>query len=135
MRSRFILPLVLGLLSMAASRSGQSSLPPESRVIPQDSAPIKILNYSSAYQAVGAYSREGILHTVEYQNISSKTVVAIQFGLVAFDIWNEFLDRTGGVAMEPIPSQGTGKGAWVATAYADFSFHTGVAYVAKVRFD
>ena len=27
------------------------------------------------------------------------------------------------------------KGEWVASRYAGFSFHTGVAYVSKVRFD
>jgi hypothetical protein len=62
-------------------------------------------------------------------------VVAIQLGLVSFDIWNEFLDRTAGVTMDILPAQATSKGMWVASRYADFSFHTGVAYVSKVRFE
>jgi hypothetical protein len=32
----------------------------------------------------------------------------------------------------PVPKK---REKWVATSYADFSFHTGVAYVSKVRFD
>jgi hypothetical protein len=37
--------------------------------------------------------------------------------------------------METIAPGSKEKGKWVATSYADFSFHTGVAYVSKVRFD
>ena len=37
--------------------------------------------------------------------------------------------------METIAPGSKEKGKWVATSSADFSFHTGVAYVSKVRFD
>ena len=77
----------------------------------------------------------GIHHNLEYENSSERTVVAIQFGLVSFDIWNEFLDRTGGVTIDTLRAAAKDKGEWVATAYGDFSFHTGVAYVSKVRFE
>ncbi len=37
--------------------------------------------------------------------------------------------------MSPVAPSSKEKGGWVARAYADFSFHTGVAYVSKVRFE
>jgi hypothetical protein len=60
--------------------------------------------------------------------------VAIRFGLVSFDIFNRFLDFTGGIDMEDLSSGKEKTGSWVSLAYADFSHHTGVAYVDKVRF-
>ena len=49
--------------------------------------------------------------------------MAVQFGLVAFDIWNGFLDLcTGGVTMQNISPGATEKGKWVATSYADFLY-------------
>lgn len=50
-------------------------------------------------------------------------------------MFNEFIDRTQGVSIEEITPGGTDKGTWLASALADFSFLTGVAYVSKVRFD
>ena len=106
------------------------------RIINQPTSPIKIISYNAVYiGSSSTYVSRGIHHNLEYENASVRTVVAVQFGLVSFDIWNEFLDRTGGVTMETIEPGSKEKGKWVATSYADFSFHTGVAYVSKVRFD
>ena len=96
--------------------------------------PLNITSYAAVYQEGGRYSTEGIRHTVEYKNNSGKTIVAVQIGLVSFDVWNEFLDRTGGVSLENLDPGESRKGTWVARAYADFSFLTGVAYVSKIRF-
>ena len=60
--------------------------------------------------------------------------MAIQFGLVAFDIWNEFLDHMGGVAIKNYATGSKDSGTWVASSGASFLFYTGVAYVSKVRF-
>ena len=128
--------LLLFVAFLPAARPAPERLKSESKVIEQPSAPVKILSYESAYQAgAGAYVREGIRHALDYQNISTKSTVAVQFGLVSFDVWNEFLDRTAGVDIETILPQAMSKGTWVASRYADFSFHTGVAYVSKVRFE
>ena len=106
------------------------------RIINQPTSPIKITSYNAVYiDSSSTYVSRGIHHNLEYENASGRTVLAVQFGLVSFDIWNEFLDRTGGVTMEAIAAGSKEKGKWVATSYADFSFHTGVAYVSKVRFD
>ena len=136
MRSMSLLLASIGaVLCIGAAKGAPPRLPPDNKVILQADAPVKILTYQAAYQPGGNYSREGIVHNVEYQNISDKPIVAVEFGLVAFDVWNEFLDHTGGVTIETVAPQATQKGTWVASRYADFSFHTGVAYVSKVRFD
>ncbi len=104
------------------------------KIISQVDAPVKIISYEADYQKRGTYTSEGIRHDIKYQNVSLKQIIAVQIGLVSFDIWNEFLDRTGGVSMEKLEPNEAESGAWIATAYADFTFYTGVAYVGKVRF-
>lgn len=103
-------------------------------VIDQPEAPLRILSYNAEYQERGNYSREGIKHSVEYENTTERQVFALQIGLVSFSVFNEFLDRTGGVSMSKLAPGKRAKGAWVASALSDFTFHTGVAYVSKVRF-
>jgi hypothetical protein len=123
--------VAISWLSAIAQRT-----PTATRIISQPTAPVKIVSYNAFYiDSSSTYVSRGIHHNLEYENASARTVVAVQFGLVSFDIWNEFLDRTGGVTMEDIAPGSKEKGKWVATSYADFSFHTGVAYVSKVRFE
>jgi len=123
--------VVVAFLSVGA---GSRALAPVTQVIAQPDAPIRITSYSAAYQEGGRYATEGIHHNVAYDSATDRKIVAVQIGLVSFDIWNEFLDRTGGVSMDELAPHASSKGTWVARAYADFSFQTGVAYVAKVRF-
>lgn len=110
------------------------AIEPETKVMAQPGAPLQITAYNAAYEEGGRYSTEGIHHTVSYKSIADRPIVAAQIGLVSFDIWNEFLDRTNGVTIEDLAPGATKQGTWVARAYSDFAFHTGVAYVAKVRF-
>lgn len=105
-----------------------------SRIIEQSQAPIKIISYEVEYQEGGKYSSRGIRHEVNFQNISKRNIVALQIGLVSFDVWNEFLDRTGGISMNILSPNETEGGTWIANAYGDFSFYTGITYVSKVRF-
>lgn len=111
------------------------ALEPQAIIISQEGAPLKIESYSAKYREGSNYSREGIRHEVKYTNVSSKTIVALRIGLVSFDVWNEFLDKMGGVAIEDLKLGDSKPGVWIASAYADFSFLTGVAYVNKVRFE
>jgi hypothetical protein len=72
--------------------------------VSQPDAPVKILIYRSEFLE-GLYGKpRGIKHQISYQNTTNQTVIAVQFGLVAFDVWNEFLDRVGGDTLEPIPT-------------------------------
>lgn len=133
MRRHFSLMGLLLLVCVA----GQAQRPKtETKIIEQPNSTIKIASFSATYIGTrSTYAAQGIHYELQYQNTSTKNIVAIEFGLVAFDIWNEFLDRTGGIDMTPVAAGSSDKGEWVASRYADFSFHTGVAYVSKVRFE
>ncbi len=66
-------------------RAGTTS---ETKIIEQPNAPIKIVAFSAIYEGSRAsYVERGIHYEVNYENTSSRNVVAIEFGLVAFDIW------------------------------------------------
>ena len=128
------------LLALAASLAlivsdASAQLKPNAKIVAQPDAPITINTYSARYEQRSQYTQEGIQHELQYASKSDKTIVAIQFGLIAFDIWNEFLDRTAGITMDQMVAGKPRTGRWVATAYSAFSFHTGVAYVNRVRFD
>lgn len=121
---------------LAYSSAGLAqSLKEDCRIVPQTNAPVKITDYRAYYEEGGPSGPSGIRHSVGFVNTSDKKIVAIQFGLVSFNIWNDFLDRTGGVTVSDLAPQKKARGVWVAPRIGDFSFHTGVAYVAKVRFD
>lgn len=111
------------------------ALQPVSKIIDQPDAPLRITKYIAVYQeGSGRYITEGIHHSVEYQNSSGRVVEAVQIGLVSFDVWNEYLDRTGGLSLDVLPPNAKDQGTWVTGRYRGFSFHTGVVYVSKVRF-
>lgn len=107
----------------------------ESKIISQPSSPIKIEYYTGKYEEGNAYTEKGITHYLQYRNNSTRKVVAVQLGLVSFDIWNEFFDRIFGVGMDAMAPGESRKGTWVSVASSGFSFNTGVAYVNKVRFE
>lgn len=106
----------------------------ETRVLTQANSPVLIYEYEGRYQEGGRYSREGIRHDIKYRNTTDRGIRAVKFGLLSFNIFNEFLHRTAGIAMNPLDPGGESSGALIASALADFSFFTGVTYVAKVRF-
>ena len=60
--------------------------------------------------------------------------MALQFGLLSFNIFNEFQDRLSGFTIEPLAVGMSSSGSWRASASAESSFYTGVAYVSKIRF-
>jgi hypothetical protein len=122
------------LLSLLFVASPVMALKAVTKVLAQPTAPLRITAYTAGYQEGSQYRSEGIRHSVEYMSASDREIVAVQIGLVSFDVWNEFLDRTAGVDISNLQPSALGKGTWIARAFADFSFHTGVAYVGKVRF-
>src|SRR5215467_4695625 len=100
MTRSFIVVLLIAASSLVASAQRMT---PSTRIINQPTAPIKIVSYAAIYfGSSSTYISRGIHHKLEYENSSGRTVVAIQFGLVSFDIWNEFLDRTGGVTIDTL---------------------------------
>jgi hypothetical protein len=109
--------------------------PPRAIIVTQSNSPIAITSYSAAYREGGRYSRDGINHDLQYVNRSTKKIVAIRFGFVSFDAFNQHLGTTGGVQLSDIVPEAKGRCGWIQSAYSDFAFLTGIAYVHKVRFD
>ncbi|WP_445666773.1 hypothetical protein [Fodinibius sp. AD559] len=61
--------------------------------------------------------------------------IAIEFGFVSFNIFNEYLGITNGIAMVRLEGREGNSGTWVHETPSGFSFYTGIAYVNKVRFE
>ena len=109
--------------------------PADHRILAQEGAPVVISTYAAMYQPRGSTSREGIRHILRYRNVSKRKNVALQFGLLAFDIFNEFQDRLGGYTLQDVEPGAETHGTWLANARAESAFYTGVAYLSKVRFE
>ena len=109
--------------------------PPRAIIIAQPNSPIEIATYTARFQRRTNYQQEGISHSLAYRTRGSQKVVAIRFGLVAFDVFNRFLGKTGGISMDDLVPGKTQTGDWVSSPYADFSFLTGLAYVDLVRLE
>jgi len=125
------------ILAVAVTANGENSV-----VLTQRAAPLKITRYKATYEEEyrGTYSShpDQIRHTVFCQNISGKVVVAYQIGLVAFDAFNNLMDKFNGWSIKTISIDGSADGVWTQSPYAAFSFQgygTGVAYVNAVRFE
>ena len=83
----------------------------------------------------GIHMREGIRHSLNYRNASKRKIVALHFGVLAFDNVNEFQDKLGGNTIQDVEQGATADGVWIASALAESAFYTGVAYLSKVRFE
>jgi hypothetical protein len=119
----------------ACTATATAQLKPSTRMVAQPDAPVAITSYNAAYRERSQYSTEGIHHSVKFQNKGTKTVVAVSIGLVSFDVWNEYMERTNGLSTDTIQAGKEDSGTWVAAPYRGFSFLTGVAFVHRVRFD
>src|SRR5690554_4311134 len=101
---KILVAVLMGLWAPLAVRAQVDPLPPSSPqtkderniILQQPDAPVKILSLKSYYLKGGRYLDEGIYFTVEYENVSGRPIQAIQFGLLSFDVFNEFLDSMGG---------------------------------------
>ncbi|MBI4738254.1 hypothetical protein HY772_01610, partial [Candidatus Woesearchaeota archaeon] len=105
---RPIMSVVIILLLVAEV----SAIEPVSNIIEQTNAPIQVMSYYSLYRERAKYTTEGIHHTVEYKNVTDKTIVAVSIGLVSFSVWNEFMDHTNGMAIRDISPGLPDKGVW-----------------------
>lgn len=111
-------------------------------VLNQKVSPLRIVKYEATYQeeARGTYSShpDQIRHTVSCENVSGNTIVAFQIGLVAFDAFNDFMDKFDGWSIKTLSTRGNVESVWTHSPYAAFSFRkygTAVAYVSAVRFE
>lgn len=103
-------------------------------IISQKNIPIKITDYDADYNEGNKYETPGIYHKIKYKNTGTKRIEAIQFGLVSFDAWNEYLDKTLGFSSQANDPGDSEEATWITQAYSGFSFMTGFAYVSKIRY-
>jgi len=129
--------IVFFMLLVVTIAHGEKSV-----ILPQKSAPLKITLYQAVYQnefKAGSMSHpDQILHSVVYHNVSGKVVVAYQISLVAFDAFNNLMDKFNGWAIKTLPVDAHDGAEWIQSPYATFSFQiygTGVAYVNAARFE
>lgn len=125
------------ILVMAIVTNGETAV-----ILTQQASPLKIIKYEVKFEEEyrGTYGShpDQITHSVTCQNTSGKVVVAYQIGLVAFDAFNNLMDKFSGWSIKNIPINGNLSGAWAQRPYATFSFEkygTGVAYVNATRFE
>lgn len=123
--------VAIGLAGVSVGAAPQ----PKAIIITQPNSPVEVINYTARFQRRSTYSTEGISHNLEYKTRGTQKVVAIRFGLVSFDVFNQFLSKIGGISTDDLVPGKSQKGEWVSSPYADFSFLTGLAYVDMVRLD
>ncbi|WP_445665573.1 hypothetical protein [Fodinibius sp. AD559] len=107
----------------------------ETIIVDQPNSPIEIKKYEASFEEEGSNTKEGIQHKVVYINSGRANPIAIKFGFVSFNIFNEYLGIINGIAMVRLEGRQENRGTWVHETSSDFSFYTGIAFVNKVRFE
>ncbi len=109
-------------------------LEPVCHVIAQADAPVAIDGYTCQYRE-GAGREGGIRHQIRYRNNAARRTVAVQLGMVSFDAFDDLIAASRGATLESTVVGDHGEVSFLQGRGAEFAFHTGVVYVAKVRFD
>ena len=135
MRSSLLLTIIA--LAVAGLAHAETAV-----ILDQKDSPLKITAYSAIFEpeSRGRYDTHSdrIKHDLKYSNVSEKKIVAIRIGIAAFDTFNNFMGRFGGVSIDELQPKAETNGAWTQSPYAAFlfkKFGTGVAYVSELRFD
>jgi hypothetical protein len=112
---------------------------PVCHIIQPEEPPIKIDKYEAEYKSGKGVGEEGIHHELNYQNMTSRKVVAVEFKFVSYSIWDEYLDTLSGLRIKDIWPYTTGQipddAHWIQKCVRDFSFHTGFVFLSRVRFE
>jgi hypothetical protein len=130
--------ILLGFSSWSVAGAQTRS---RSLVVEQQNAPVAIDSYSAWYSEVPirGSTLAGIYYVVEFSNKSGRRITAIEFGLVSFDVFNEFLDWAHGLTV--FADRGLSEDAryqqtqWVSPSANGIAQFTGVAWVNRVRFE
>lgn len=112
--------------------------PNPTKVIAQRDCPVEITKYQAIYIPDLESDPEGILHSIAYTNVSDAKVLAIKFGIAAFDIFNGMLDKFSGFAIEELDVARSATNEWRQSSCSPWMFKTlgtGVVYLDAVRFE
>jgi len=83
---------------------------------------------------IGSGLGDGVDHDFRFQNVLGRGVVAVEFGLLWYDIFNEFQDGTEEIVVRDLAPGETTRYTSQSFPPAPSSFYTGLIYVRKVRF-
>jgi hypothetical protein len=128
-----MLPLVLVVILFAPAHASAQALKAEHRVVDQPDAPVQVTAYRTEILKRTAEAPEGMRHDLDYRSRGEQRIVAIQFGLVSFDVWNEFLARHAALASDALDPAERKRGSWFTETSSGIAFLTGVVYVERVR--
>ncbi len=108
---------------------------PKALVLAQTEAPVSITKYQTRYTRSDKPDEQGITHKLDYKNVTNRRILAIEFGFVEFTIWNEHIETLIANDLDETGGGKSGDGSWLHDPPTGFIFHTGIAYVSRVRFE
>jgi len=126
---------VLLIAALAVAVQPLRAAEPKAMVLTQAEAPVLITKYETRYKRSDKPDENGVSHKVEYKNRMDRRIVAIEFGFVEFTVWNEHIETLIANDMDAVGGGKSGEGVWLHDPMTGFIFHTGVAYVSRVRFE
>lgn len=139
MRTRMLVLVTLFVMFSNLPAFGQRT--GVTKIIAQPESPVEITQYDAQFEpeTASAYNRhlDQIRHSVKILNRSGKELMAVEVGLVSFNLFNEYLGRLHGIGESDMPKPNDPKPrswSWTHSPYGCFSFLTGVAYVSQIRF-
>lgn len=80
------------------------------------------------------YSKE-LYCWVEHTNQSAKTIEAVGFRMLFYDIFNDYLDTVSGVSTEKFLQGETMRSGWKPNIYKDWATGTVIIFLDKIRFE
>jgi len=94
--------------------------------------PIEILS-TWAYLKEEGYSKD-LYCWVEYKNWSEDGMDALSFRMLFYDVFNDYLDTISAISIDKLRPGGSRKGKWKPNVYKDWTTHTVIIFLDKVRF-
>ena len=87
---------MIAVALLAVVVAADAALAADDKVMKQPDSPIQITVFASEF---GGRDNDYIIFEARYQNASSRSVIGIKFGFIAYDLFNESLGGVNGVAI------------------------------------
>lgn len=104
------------------------------KVLPQDGSPVTVVAYDAEFWGTGSGMGDGVNHDLRFRNDSERGVVAVKFGFLCYDVFNDFQDEAEEIVIRDLSPGDTTRYSFRSFPPAPASFYTGFIYVRKVRF-
>lgn len=147
-RTDRLLLLIVGLAFLCGMRSGAWGTPnspvpsvpdtlreePRTLILDQPGAPVALTRYKADYDGVRLFQSDGVRHEIAFRNPGDRDIAAVKFRFVMYSVFNDVIEETDGVFLDPLPSGESESDSWTYDPPEASTFHVGAAYVSKVRF-